>query len=395
VAVLAAGVPLAPLPADATPAPDYEMPFTCGQSWTGSTRSTHSPSARAVDFNRVPDEGQLVVASAPGRVSRVQHLGNRSYGSFVVVDHGGGEATWYAHLQTTLVRAGAMVDQGMVLGRVGRSGNVTGPHLHFERRFGNRVAAVWFHGNRYRMPHTATAANCPDLPIAGDWDRDGKAEVGVYRRGPTGSFQLRRDNGTTRVVVFGAHADLPMVGDWDGNGADDVGVRRQQSRRFLLRSAGGAVTSLTAGSVDDRAVTGDWDGDGDSEVGLWRHAGASFWLRRPSGTASVVRLGTADCLPVTGDWNRDGRTDVGVYRPATRTWTLRTQTASGAVRIRTVVFGSAATLPVTGDWNGDGRTDLGTWDTATARFTLRNAVPVHGPATTRTLVYGVPRPARG
>jgi hypothetical protein len=396
VAVLvAAGVPLAAGPAHAAPAPDYEMPFTCGQSWTGSTRPTHSPSALAVDFNRVPDEGQLTVASASGTVARVEHLGNRSYGTFVVVDHGGGESSWYAHLQSAFVTVGAPVDQGMVLGRVGRTGNVTGPHLHFERRAGSRVAAVWFHGNRYRMPHTAPAANCPDVPIAGDWDHDGKAEVGVYRRGPAGSFQLRRDNGSTRVVAYGAHADLPLVGDWDGDGTDDVGVRRQQSRRFLLRAATGRVTAVAAGGVDERAVTGDWDGDGDSEVGLWRHAGASFWLRRATGTGSVVAFGTSDCLPVTGDWNGDRRSDVGVFRPATRTWSLRVQRRNGTVRVRTVVFGSAATLPVTGDWNGDGRTDLGTWDPATARFTLRTAVPVDGTARTTSVVYGVPRPAHG
>ncbi len=395
VVLVAAGVPLGAHPAQAAPAPDYEMPFTCGQSWTGSTRPTHSPSALAVDFNRVPDEGQLTVASAPGTVVRVERLGRRSYGTFVVVDHGGGEATLYAHLQTAFVTAGAPVDQGMVLGRVGRTGNATGPHLHFERRVGNRPARVWFHGNSYPMPHTAPAANCPDVPLAGDWDHDGRAEVGVYRRGPTGSFLLRRDNGSTQVVAFGAHSDLPLVGDWDGDGTDDVGVRRQQDRQFRLRSAGGAVTGLSAGGLDDRAVTGDWDGDGDSEVGLWRHDSASFWLRRADGAASVVAFGTEDSLPVTGDWNGDGLDDVGTFRASTGTWTLRIQRRSGAVRVRTVVFGSASTLPVTGDWNGDGRTDLGTWDTGTARFTLRTAVPVDGTARTTTLLYGVPRPAHG
>ncbi len=392
---LGGSVPLAHPAAAAGPAPDYEMPFTCGQSWTGSTRPTHSPSSRAVDFNRVPDEGQLVVASAPGTVTRVERLGNRSYGTFVVVDHGGGEATLYAHLQTAFPTVGAPVDQGMVLGRVGRTGNVTGPHLHFERRAGSQVARVWFHGSAYPMPHTAPAANCPDVPVAGDWDHDGKAEVGVFRRGPTGSFQLRRDNGTTRVVAFGNHGDLPLVGDWDGDGTDDVGVRRQEAGQFRLRSADGGVTAVTAGPVDSRAVTGDWDGDGDAEVGLWRHGSASFWLRRADGSASVVPLGTEDSLPVAGDWNGDHVTDVAVFRPATATWTLRIQRKSGVVRMRTVVFGSAAGLPVAGDWNGDGRTDLGTWDPATARFTLRTAVPVDGTATSTSVVYGVPRWAHG
>ena len=69
--------------------PDFEMPFLCGQSWTGTSRSSHSPSYYTIDWNRPDDLGKPVLASAPGVVSRAVSL-TTSYGRHVIVDHGGG-----------------------------------------------------------------------------------------------------------------------------------------------------------------------------------------------------------------------------------------------------------------------------------------------------------------
>ena len=47
----------------------YQMPFPCGQAWTGTTRSSHSPSSKAIDWNRPDDDGDDVVSSGPGTVT--------------------------------------------------------------------------------------------------------------------------------------------------------------------------------------------------------------------------------------------------------------------------------------------------------------------------------------
>ena len=59
---------------------------------------------------------------------------NWSYGNFVVIDHGDGTTTLYAHMSSRAVSEGELVTQGQTIGAVGDTGNVTGPHLHYEVR---------------------------------------------------------------------------------------------------------------------------------------------------------------------------------------------------------------------------------------------------------------------
>ena len=58
----------------------------------------------------------------------------RDYGNIIVLDHGGGMETAYAHLDARLVTADEKVRQGQTIGKVGKTGNATGVHLHYEVR---------------------------------------------------------------------------------------------------------------------------------------------------------------------------------------------------------------------------------------------------------------------
>lgn len=76
--------------------------------------------------------GQDIRAAAAGRVILAGAYGG--YGNTIVVDHGGGTATLYAHQSSLAVGYGAQVTAGQVVGYVGSTGLSTGPHLHFEVR---------------------------------------------------------------------------------------------------------------------------------------------------------------------------------------------------------------------------------------------------------------------
>jgi murein DD-endopeptidase MepM/ murein hydrolase activator NlpD len=76
--------------------------------------------------------GTPISAAADGKVILSQTYGG--YGRAVVVDHGGGMATLYAHQSSIAVSVGEVVTRGEVIGYVGCTGSCTGPHLHFEVR---------------------------------------------------------------------------------------------------------------------------------------------------------------------------------------------------------------------------------------------------------------------
>ena len=86
-------------------------------------------------------QGTVVLASRAGRVLLVESISG--YGTTVLLDHGEGWQTLYAHLHEASVPTGALLEQGQALGTVGMTGSATGPHLHFElRRQGPELLAL-------------------------------------------------------------------------------------------------------------------------------------------------------------------------------------------------------------------------------------------------------------
>jgi murein DD-endopeptidase MepM/ murein hydrolase activator NlpD len=79
-----------------------------------------------------------VHASGHGIVKKAYWLGG--YGRCIVITHAGGYESYYAHLYRMFVREGDSVVSGQPIGRAGNSGNVTGPHLHYEIRRDSETA---------------------------------------------------------------------------------------------------------------------------------------------------------------------------------------------------------------------------------------------------------------
>jgi len=117
-----------------------------GGSWD-STGGVH----QGTDFN--VDSGTPVVAVKDGVVSGTTL--SADYGQAVIIDHDGGYSSIYAHLSNKEVSPGTRIIQGQEIGKSGKSGNATGPHLHYE---------VW-HGNN--NPVDPSELKGAGLPIGG------------------------------------------------------------------------------------------------------------------------------------------------------------------------------------------------------------------------------------
>lgn len=95
------------------------------------------------------DRGDPVVATANGTVATAQRSG--AYGNLVVVDHGFGISTRYAHLDSYRVKPGDPIRRGEVVGYAGSTGRATGTHLHYEVLvYGRHLNPLQFVLNRAR-----------------------------------------------------------------------------------------------------------------------------------------------------------------------------------------------------------------------------------------------------
>ncbi len=136
---------------------DVTLPF--GKTFKSLDDNTTPVEHQGVDIKAA--KGTPVKASADGIVveasSRVP--GKEGYGTLVIVDHGHGMQSRYAHLDGYKVKIGQSVKKGEVIGAVGETGKVTGPHLHFEVLKNGRAVE----------PAFAALPDVPDAPLPPQW----------------------------------------------------------------------------------------------------------------------------------------------------------------------------------------------------------------------------------
>jgi len=103
--------------------------------------------------------GTPVKSAADGVISLAEY--HRGYGRLVVIDHGNGLQTFYAHLSRIDVVPGQEIRRGQTLGGAGASGRVTSPHLHYEVRQGGTPINPYI----FLAKSAATLAQAKDLPF--------------------------------------------------------------------------------------------------------------------------------------------------------------------------------------------------------------------------------------
>ncbi len=121
-----------PAPLRDAAGPEYDQYYSWPVGGGIITQSLHG--YNGVDIGA--PTGSNIYASAAGTVIIAKANGgwNGGYGNYIVVAHDNGTQSLYAHASKVLVSPGDSVSQGELVGKVGRTGEATGPHLHFEIR---------------------------------------------------------------------------------------------------------------------------------------------------------------------------------------------------------------------------------------------------------------------
>jgi G8 domain/FG-GAP-like repeat len=191
----------------------------------------------------------------------------------------------------------------------------------------------------------------------GDFDGDGRADIGIFRPSSGGWFIILSRTQTSLAPTWGVEGDIPVPGDFDGDGKADVAIFRPSAGAWLIiTSSTGAAVSLIFGGNGDIPVPGDYDGDRKTDIAVFRPSTGSWYL----GTGGAYTFGGTGDVPVPADFNGDGRTDIAVFRPSTGTWYLGT---GGAY-----TFGGNGDVPVVGDYNGDGKADIAVFRPSTSTW---------------------------
>jgi len=212
-------------------------------------------------------------------------------------------------------------------------------------------------------------------PVVGDWNGDGKTEIGVCY---SGQWWLDYNgNGVwdgpsvDKYYTFGSPGSMLIIGDWNGDGKTEIGTYNAGTWQLDYNGNGvwdGPVTDrqYTWGWSASTPVIGDWNGDGATKIGVY-YSG-QWWLDYNGNGVWDPAVdkqhiwGWSDSTPIIGDWNRDGTRKIGVYDSGQ--WRLDYNgngVWDGPVIDRVYTWGWSAAMPVVGDWNGDGTTKIGVY----------------------------------
>ncbi|MFI7134707.1 FG-GAP-like repeat-containing protein [Nonomuraea sp. NPDC050153] len=413
--VVAGGLVATSAPAAA--APNYQLPFPCGQKWRLNTwDSTHAPSLDMVREPQSETEGSLLVAPASGTVNQSFYHDNA--GNVIQINHGGGHFTTYIHLQSRAVSVGDRVTQGQTIGRVGHTGPTSNgtPHLHFEQGYdangdgtvtwgfeGAERVTARFDGKAYgpapggEWRNVESRNGCGNM-FGADFNADGIGDIFSEATGTLNIWNGQGNNNfATRQEIGGGWSAFskPVAGDFNNDGISDLAAIKNGSTLNIWNGEGGnefgAAVEIGGGWAPyDGTLTslGDVNKDGHDDIAAITDGTLYVWNGKGGnafGPATRVGGGwSAFSKPVGGDFNNDGIGDIAAIKNGSTLYIWNGEGGNefgAAVEIGGGWAPYDGTLTSLGDVNKDGHDDIAAMTDGTLYVWNGKGGNAFGPAT--------------
>jgi hypothetical protein len=231
----------------------------------------------------------------------------------------------------------------------------------------------WLNSSSTPTGGAAALGSAGDVPLTGDVDGDGLADVVVYHPS-TGQWSWLTSSTGYRVTsqggatFGGGAADVPLLADVNGNGHADLIIWRPNDSgggRFYWADSTGVNSAGPFGGTGDIPLVADIDGDGKADLALWRPSNGTFyWLSSSNGfstsAASSLQFGGPGDVPFLADMHADGRAGFVVWRPTTGVWYWHNWVADANdhTDFQITFDGQQGDVPLVADLDGDGQGDL-------------------------------------
>ncbi|MGW3993454.1 FG-GAP-like repeat-containing protein [Amycolatopsis sp. NPDC004772] len=232
-----------------------------------------------------------------------------------------------------------------------------------------------------------------EIPLSGDFDGDGKADVATFARGAGADVYVALSDGTkfngNGVLwneFFAANDEIPAVGDFNGDGKDDIATftRGDSADVYVALSDGTKFTSSALKWHDyfaphgETPVIGDFDGDGKDDIATFtRGTTGDVYVALSDGTKFVGNevkwhddFAYNAEVPAVGDFNGDGKDDIVVFArgEGADVYVALSDgtkfTGSGVKWHEFFAYGDE--IPAVGDFTGDGKADIATFTRGTS-----------------------------